>query len=71
MNRELLKVLQITDTCRDFVLTGLNIISDLCHSKKEPVFITKNGYGALVVLSLETYESMLDDYELDLEIARA
>ncbi|MEW5921598.1 MAG: type II toxin-antitoxin system prevent-host-death family antitoxin [Bacillota bacterium] len=31
-------------------------ISELCHSKKEPVFITKNGYGDLVVMSIETYE---------------
>jgi PHD/YefM family antitoxin component YafN of YafNO toxin-antitoxin module len=31
-------------------------ISDLCHSKNEPIFITKNGYGDLVVMSIETYE---------------
>ncbi len=35
-------------------------ISDLCHAKKEPVFITKNGYGDLVVMSIETYEEMID-----------
>ena len=31
-------------------------ISELCHNIKEPVFITKNGYGDLVVMSMETYE---------------
>ncbi|EEG76391.1 type II toxin-antitoxin system prevent-host-death family antitoxin [Dethiobacter alkaliphilus] len=31
-------------------------ISELCHSKKEPIFITKNGYGDLVIMSIETYE---------------
>jgi len=31
-------------------------ISDLCHKLREPVFITKNGYGDLVVMSIETYE---------------
>jgi PHD/YefM family antitoxin component YafN of YafNO toxin-antitoxin module len=31
-------------------------ISDFCHRAKEPVFITKNGYGDLVVMSIETYE---------------
>lgn len=31
-------------------------ISELCHSLDEPVFITKNGYGDLVVMSMETYE---------------
>ena len=35
-------------------------ISELCHSKKEPVFITKNGYGDLVIMSMETYEAMTE-----------
>ena len=26
-------------------LRNTNEISDLCHTRKEPVFITKNGYG--------------------------
>lgn len=33
-------------------------ISELCHARKEPVFITKNGYGDLVVMSMETYEAL-------------
>lgn len=52
-------------------LRNTNEISDLCHAKKEPIFITKNGYGDLVVMSLETYEAMLDENELDREIAQA
>ena len=35
-------------------------ISDLCHARREPVFITKNGYGDLVVMSIETYEAMTE-----------
>ena len=35
-------------------------ISELCHAKKEPIFITKNGYGDLVIMSMETYESILE-----------
>ena len=31
-------------------------ISELCHSLQEPIFITKNGYGDMVVMSNETYE---------------
>lgn len=34
-------------------------ISELCHSKNEPVFITKNGYGDMVVMSIETYEKQM------------
>jgi len=37
-------------------LRNTNEISELCHSSAEPVFITKNGYGDLVVMSMEHYE---------------
>ena len=33
-------------------------ISDFCHKYREPVFITKNGEGDLVVMSIETYEAI-------------
>lgn len=33
-------------------------ISELCHAKREPIFITKNGYGDLVIMSMETYEAL-------------
>lgn len=33
-------------------------ISNLCHESNEPIYITKNGYGDMVVLSMETYERM-------------
>ena len=41
-------------------------ISELCHSKQEPIFITKNGYGDMVIMSMETYErnmALSDIYE--------
>ena len=28
-------------------------ISELCHTKDEPVFITKNGYGDMVIMSID------------------
>ena len=31
-------------------------ISNLCHESKEPVFVTKNGYGDMVIMSMEVYE---------------
>ncbi len=52
-------------------LRNTNEISDLCHAKKEPIFITKNGYGDLVVMSIETFDSMLKERELDAAIAEA
>ncbi len=46
-------------------------ISELCHRKQEPVFITKNGYGDLVVMSMETYERSLAKLELYQKLAEA
>jgi len=33
-----------------------NEISEWCHREREPVFITKNGLGDLVVMSIESFE---------------
>lgn len=46
-------------------------ISDLCHQIKEPLFITKNGYGDMVVMSMETYEKSLAKLELYQKLAEA
>ena len=40
-------------------LKNTSEISDLCHSNEEPVFITKNGYGDMVIMSIETYEKTM------------
>ena len=40
-------------------LKNTSEISDLCHSYEEPVFITKNGYGDMVIMSMETYEKTM------------
>ena len=46
-------------------------ISELCHAKREPLFITKNGYGDLVVMSIETYEDLLETAKTDRAIDEA
>mgnify|MGYP005962198273 FL=1 len=35
----------------------------------QPVYLTKNGYGSMVVLSLEQYAALTDDVELRLDEA--
>ena len=35
----------------------------------EPVFLTKNGYGSMVVMSLEQYSALTDDIEIKLDEA--
>lgn len=52
-------------------LRNTNEISEICHKLKEPVFITKNGYGDLVVMSIETYERQLAILEVYNKLAEA
>ena len=35
-------------------------IEKLCTETKNPVFITKNGYGRLVIMDLECFERLLN-----------
>jgi PHD/YefM family antitoxin component YafN of YafNO toxin-antitoxin module len=37
-------------------LRNTTAISEFCHKTEEPVYITKNGYGDLVIMSIETWE---------------
>lgn len=41
-----------------------NEISEFCHKYSEPVYITKNGQGDLVVMSIETFERLVGKFEL-------
>jgi len=41
-----------------------NEISEFCHTYNEPVFLTKNGVGDLVVLSNAEYERLAGKHEL-------
>jgi PHD/YefM family antitoxin component YafN of YafNO toxin-antitoxin module len=43
----------------------------MCRSRREPVFITKNGYGDMVLMSIETYENLLDISATDAAISVA
>ena len=46
-----------------------NEIAELCRKTAEPVYLTKNGYGSMVVLSLEQYAALTDEIELRLDEA--
>lgn len=50
-------------------LKNTSEISNLCHQSDDPVFITKNGYGDMVIMSMESYEKkmFLQDVERMLE----
>ena len=40
-------------------LRNTNEISQMCKEATEPIFITKNGYGDMVIMSMETYEKQM------------
>lgn len=46
-------------------------MSKLCHQSQEPVFLTKNGLGNLVVMSMECYEAMQSNRAIDTAIEEA
>ncbi|TYQ15882.1 UNVERIFIED_CONTAM: prevent-host-death family protein [Acetivibrio alkalicellulosi] len=44
-------------------------IEKIITKEGQPVFLTKNGYGSMVVLSLEKYSELVDDIEIKLDEA--
>ena len=44
-------------------------VSELCHTLNEPIYVTKNGYGDMVLMSMDYYEAMRKKWEIytDLE----
>lgn len=39
-------------------------LSEMCNSSKEPIFVTKNGYGDMVIMSIATYEESFARMEM-------
>ncbi len=52
-------------------LKNTSEISDLCHKTDEPIYITKNGYGDMVIMSMEIFESTMRQFSMyrDIEIS--
>lgn len=52
-------------------LKNTSAVSEMCHNTDEPVFITKNGYGDMVIMSIETYEQRMNREKMyrELEIS--
>ena len=44
-------------------LKNTSEISQMCAATREPIFITKNGYGDMVIMSMKAYEEKM--YLLD------
>ena len=54
-------------------LKNTSEISAMCHSSNEPIFVTKNGYGDMVIMSMEAYEhqQIMNDVYAKLATAEA
>lgn len=52
-------------------LKNTSEISDMCHKTDEPIYITKNGYGDMVIMSMENYENVMRQLTIygDIEIS--
>ena len=44
-------------------------IEQLVENQGEPVFLTKNGHGAMVVMSIDKYTEIMDEIEYKLDEA--
>jgi prevent-host-death family protein len=40
-------------------LKNTAVISEMVHAAEEPIYITKNGYGDMVIMSVEMNESTM------------
>lgn len=47
-------------------------ISELCRNSTEPIFVTKNGYGDMVIMSMEVYEGIMNKIKIynDLSVSK-
>lgn len=52
-------------------LKNTSEISDMCHKTDEPIFITKNGYGDMVIMSMEIFENTMSKVSMyqDIEVS--
>ena len=63
---------------KEMIMIQIRPVSDLRNkfpeiemfvNAEQPVYLTKNGYGTMVVLSLEKYASLVDNVEMKLDEA--
>ena len=45
-------------------LKDTNGISEMCKKSDDPIFVTKNGYGDMVIMSMEMYEKIMLRHEV-------
>lgn len=51
--------------------TKLTEISKVIHESNQPIYLTKNGYGDMVLMSMEAYQEMIENNEIYLKMKEA
>ena len=46
-------------------------VSQMCREAAEPIFVTKNGYGEMVIMSIKMYEDRMGMYDVYTKLAEA
>lgn len=52
-------------------LKDTTAISQMCNESDEPVYITRNGYGDMVIMSLKAYEEKMFMADVYSKLAQA
>jgi len=54
---------------RDLKNTGA--ISQMCQESREPIYVTKNGYGDMVIMSMKMYKEKLFMHDIYNKLAES
>ncbi len=52
-------------------LKNTSEISEMCKASDEPIFVTKNGYGDMVLMSMEVYNRTMAKMDLYQKLKKA
>lgn len=52
-------------------LKDTTAISQMCNESAEPIYITKNGYGDMVIMSMKAYEEKMFMADVYCKLAEA
>jgi len=52
-------------------LKNTTAISKMCQDSDDPIFVTKNGYGDMVIMSMESYQKTMTLSDVYAKLAAA
>ena len=52
-------------------LKNTSAISQMCQASHEPIYVTKNGYGDMVIMSMKMYQEKLFMHDIYSKLAES